>query len=127
MVDPKCLLCRRVRKDGGRLFIKCKAAKEGWRPLQLEEIRMELQSWCSVSPEFTEAEARAAFNRPSSGGCGWMDMNKTREGDMPDPVEILCRRVSHAVLLNICNCSRPTKLKLTRSLRNGFERGWCLL
>ena len=43
-LDPICPMCNRMNEDGAHLFLKCKAAKMGWRDLQLDHVRESLLS-----------------------------------------------------------------------------------
>ena len=41
-LDPSCVLCGRLDKDGAHLFFKCKCVKGVWAALQLEDVRSNL-------------------------------------------------------------------------------------
>jgi ribonuclease HI len=41
-IDPVCPSCNRLNEDGCHLFLRCKAAKEIWRSIGMEEIRNDL-------------------------------------------------------------------------------------
>ena len=43
LVNNKCYYCSRATEDGGHLFVKCKAVKEVWRALNLENERGEME------------------------------------------------------------------------------------
>ena len=43
-VDTLCPMCQRLDEDPGHLFFKCKAVKECWRNLNLEEHRLTLSA-----------------------------------------------------------------------------------
>ena len=43
-VDTLCPMCQRLDEDPGHLFFKCKAVKECWRNLNLEEYRLILST-----------------------------------------------------------------------------------
>lgn len=46
--NTKCFFCRRVDEDGSHLFVRCKAIKEVWRAMNLENVRMKLEEITSL-------------------------------------------------------------------------------
>ena len=46
--NNKCYYCSRATEDGGHLFVKCKAVKEVWRALNLENERAEMEKFTNV-------------------------------------------------------------------------------
>jgi len=42
-LDTICPLCNRLDEDSGHLFFKCKWAKECWRRMNLEQVRLDLE------------------------------------------------------------------------------------
>ena len=43
-LDTRCPVCFRLDEDGGHCFLKCKSVKALWRAMELEQIRIELES-----------------------------------------------------------------------------------
>ena len=41
-LDTRCAVCHKHFEDGGYLFLKCKLAKQRWRSLLLEDVRLKL-------------------------------------------------------------------------------------
>jgi hypothetical protein len=46
-LDTRCAVCNKFFEDGGHLFLKCKYAKQRWRALMLEDVRLKLLPCCS--------------------------------------------------------------------------------
>jgi hypothetical protein len=49
-LDTRCVVCHRYFEDGGHLFLNCKLAKQRWRAIDLEDVRLKLRP-CSSAVE----------------------------------------------------------------------------
>jgi hypothetical protein len=47
-LDTRCSVSNKFFEDGGHLFLKCKHAKQRWRALLLEDVRLKLLPCCSA-------------------------------------------------------------------------------
>lgn len=47
-LDTLCIRCERLDEDGAHLFFKCKKARQIWKELQLEQVRISLAATASA-------------------------------------------------------------------------------
>lgn len=88
-----CFVCGRGEEDGGHLFIKCKAVKEAWRQLGLEQERRQLETIGDVHAMLDSLWGLAEKKRVliiTFWWHWWNNRNRIREGDpSAQPSEIV--------------------------------------
>lgn len=89
-LDTRCEVCHKYFEDGGHLFLACKSAKQRWRSLMLEDVRLKLLPFCSVLEilqeilqlQLDEQLLSAAF----LWSC-WAERNKGNHGEVCQTVD----------------------------------------
>jgi hypothetical protein len=82
-LDTRCAVCITYFEDGGHLFINCKYAKQRWRALMLEDVRLKLLPCCSaVEIPSTELLTTVAFL-----WRWWSERNRGNHGELRMTVE----------------------------------------
>jgi hypothetical protein len=76
-LDTRCAICHKYFEDGGHLFLQCKLAKQRWRALQLEDVRLKLLP-------LSESEKLLAISLLWN---WWHERNKSRHGEHQQSVE----------------------------------------
>ncbi|XP_073360497.1 uncharacterized protein [Aegilops tauschii subsp. strangulata] len=98
--STKCLFCERADEDGAHLFIKCKAVKEVWRDLSMEE-RIELEKIQSMHVMLDFLWGLSESKRVQILTMWWMwwsNQNRIREGEIPQMAYVVARRTRACAL-----------------------------
>ena len=80
-LDTRCCMCGRYDEDGGHL-LKCKEVREVWRELNLEDVRCELMTTCSVvemMEKFFKLEPNQQSTIVTLLWLWWKERNRWRE------------------------------------------------
>src|ERR1041385_2018221 len=96
-----CYFCGRAAEDGGHLFVKCKAIKESWRELELEQERMELEQVTSVHEMMDylwRLEVKKRMHILTLWWLWWSARNKLRKGELVVTPTVIARRTRSSVL-----------------------------
>ncbi|KAE8803593.1 hypothetical protein D1007_20544 [Hordeum vulgare] len=83
-LDTRCPVCNRFDEDGGHLFLKCKAVRQIWRSLDLEDTRIAMLSCTSPRQVFDHLWNLQSTRRDTSLILlweWWNARNKVNAGD----------------------------------------------
>ncbi|RLN33089.1 hypothetical protein C2845_PM03G16420 [Panicum miliaceum] len=121
-LDTKCVMFNRLDEDGGHLFLKCKFAKQLWRELNLEEVRIRLAEQNSAKTMLAliwQLEKNVQMRAIMLLWHWCLERNQVREGE---------RRRTASELAFIINMQADEFLKIatkTHKVQNNECRHWC--
>jgi hypothetical protein len=83
-LDTRCAVCHKYFEDGGHLFLTCKFAKQRWRILMLEDVRLKLlpcRSAIEVLEEILELPADEKLLSIAFLWNWWSERNRGNHGE----------------------------------------------
>jgi hypothetical protein len=84
--NPSCVMCNRNYEDGGHLFVHCKEVKLVWRALNLEHVRLKLETCNSIDETLDEIwnqQLKVRMEVLVMWWLWWHQRNRAREGEKP--------------------------------------------
>ena len=97
-LDTICPLCNRLDEDSGHLFFKCKWAKECWRRMNLEQVRLDLEKCQSGKDTIRKIWAMQQNLQQQVFVLlwrWWSARNKVNSGGKKDIIPEVCSAISY--------------------------------
>ena len=82
-LDTRCPVCFRLDEDGGHIFFKCKAVRAFWRAVEMEDIRIMLEScpnakWVII--QILKQEEETCIKICTLLWTWWLERNRVNQG-----------------------------------------------
>ena len=89
-LDTRCAVCHKYFEDGGHLFLKCKLAKQRWRAMLLEDVRLKLLP-CANALELLQEVLNLSTDEQlltvAFLWSWWNERNKGNHGEKHQPID----------------------------------------